>query len=405
KLGAFKISMVEIMVVLMIVGFILRIRSQSTDLALTGIDKLFLCLICWSLFSVHRAQNPIKTWQEVALLVESFLIFYMVSHGLTKEDNKMVLLRSWCSGAVIVAALGILQFILMLKTGQSFYGLDHGFLSHGLRINSTFSHANSLSGYLIMFIPVLLAFSYKTTSNKRTFWLVSSAIVITALVVTYTRTGWAATILALLLLIMLLKDKRLLIGLLACTILASFMFPQVINRVESLLRPGTDLASLQRFQLWEAAYFMWRDNPIAGVGTGNFYNLLMTYAHRYPDLKQIFEPLEPHSSFIKFLAESGIVGLVLFIALISQIVRRAIKVYILESETVHKIIFAGILSGGVAFLLQSNTNSLFHDPRVAVVFWMLAGLAAAENDKGKSVAEHRYPKAIPVVTGENVVEI
>ena len=64
-----------------------------------------------------------------------------------------------------------------------------------------------------------------------------------------------------------------------------------------------------RVRLWQAAVQMWRDHPLIGVGIGRF-------AQNLPAYDPIFFGIElgPHSIYFGLLAETGIVGLFLFMA-------------------------------------------------------------------------------------------
>lgn len=376
-LSFFTITIVEVMTMLLTVTFILRVVRNNLDLTLTTVDMLFLLLFCWAALSVPKSIDISKTWREIMLLFESSLIFYMVSHGIKEQEEFRRILRFWCYGCAMVSVLGILQFVLLVKSGLQFLGYDHGFLSVALRINSTIPHANSLSGYLVIFIPIMLAFIYETKKDKRIFWTLLTGFTVSALIFTYTRAGWFASVASIFLLVYLLKDKRLLTVLAVCLAVFCLAFPNVITRTASLLSLSSDLGSLQRIQLWEAALLMWRDNPLTGVGVGNYFHLLMDYVNHYPYLNQIFEPIEPHNSFIKVLVETGVPGFILFTVLIVTLLRKALQLHSFYLNKPQNTVVSGIISGGLAFLLQSNTNSLFHEQRVAVAFWIMAGLLYA----------------------------
>lgn len=398
QVGPYSITIIELILLILIPAFLLHVRRNCWNLSTKGWDKLFLALTLWACLSVPKSIEPGKTWREILLLLESAVLFYIVSQGIRDMKALRRMLKFWCLGCITVSAWGIYQYFYLVQSGAKFLGTDHGFASVSLRVNSTFSHANSLSGYLLLFIPILIALVYESRSYKRVFWLVSTVLVVSCLLFTYTRAGWFSSVVSVILFFYLLGDKRFLLAFPVSLIMLSAAFPNVIARLTSILQLGSDLGGLQRVQLWQAAFLMWRDNPLTGVGTGNFYHLLMDYAHRYQHLSQIFEPLEPHNSFIKFLSESGIIGFALFSGIIFLLVKNIVKVYPTIKNTQHRVVFSGVISGGLAFILQSNTNSLFHDPRVAVSFWLLAGLATAAGCQAESVPAGKPEQANTIST-------
>jgi O-antigen ligase len=63
----------------------------------------------------------------------------------------------------------------------------------------------------------------------------------------------------------------------------------------------------QRIEIWDAAIQMTKDNPWFGVGPGNFQNVIETYDSQ---LARMFS----HNSFLNVLAETGVIGLLLYLS-------------------------------------------------------------------------------------------
>jgi O-antigen ligase len=63
----------------------------------------------------------------------------------------------------------------------------------------------------------------------------------------------------------------------------------------------------QRMEIWQAAIQMTKDNPWFGIGPGNFQNVIETYDSQ---LARMFS----HNSFLNVLAETGVIGLLLYLS-------------------------------------------------------------------------------------------
>lgn len=76
--------------------------------------------------------------------------------------------------------------------------------------------------------------------------------------------------------------------------------------VETGPRFGLDQSD-QRYDYWRVSLNLFRENPIAGVGSGNF-------ERRYNAVRREEKPSRyPHQMLLRFLGENGIVGLLLFV--------------------------------------------------------------------------------------------
>ncbi|MFM8325259.1 MAG: O-antigen ligase family protein, partial [Pirellulaceae bacterium] len=63
----------------------------------------------------------------------------------------------------------------------------------------------------------------------------------------------------------------------------------------------------QRIEIWQATLQMTKDNPWFGIGPGNFQNVIETYDKK---LARMFS----HNSFLNVLAETGGIGLLLYLS-------------------------------------------------------------------------------------------
>ena len=73
---------------------------------------------------------------------------------------------------------------------------------------------------------------------------------------------------------------------------------------------------------------MWEDNPVNGVGLNNFVVHSADYVREPGNLENtvlvVERPHVPHNTYLQILAETGVVGLVLFVAFCAGCVRAAL---------------------------------------------------------------------------------
>jgi O-antigen ligase len=100
------------------------------------------------------------------------------------------------------------------------------------------------------------------------------------------------------------------------------VYPAALERLTTFDEGGTG-----RTELWGVAWEMARDNPITGVGLNNFVVESKEYV-RQPGSLEFVEliaerPRVAHNIYLQLLAETGFVGLALFLVLLASCLRAA----------------------------------------------------------------------------------
>ena len=119
--------------------------------------------------------------------------------------------------------------------------------------------------------------------------------------------------------IKMISSKTLLIflGLFASAIL--FAAAGISDRASGgAAEEGIDASAMGRLYAWEAAIGMAVDNPLTGVGLNNFYANYYFYSSHWDGLNHAV-----HSTWFGVLAETGILGLIIFICFIGSLIRTA----------------------------------------------------------------------------------
>lgn len=72
----------------------------------------------------------------------------------------------------------------------------------------------------------------------------------------------------------------------------------------------------QRFEMWRTAWMIFQDNPVLGVGRGNFPVAAAKYVEAGVAHPQSAEHPHPHNGYLEFLVSTGSVGVALLLALL-----------------------------------------------------------------------------------------
>jgi putative inorganic carbon (HCO3(-)) transporter len=132
-----------------------------------------------------------------------------------------------------------------------------------------------------------------------------------------------------------------------------------------------------RTELWGVALSVSADHPIAGVGLNNFIVQSPRYADRPGSLKYadlIAErPHAVHNTYLEVLVETGVIGLLLFLATVGAAVHAtwsAVRIFDRRGERELAQLARGVLLATIAVL----TGGLFLSLRSQAALWLLLSL-------------------------------
>lgn len=323
------------------------------------VSKLYLLLflfIAWAGISIFGAQDKaIAIYRLGRFLLYVFLALWMKAHLKLPRDFGKIR-WSLLTGVFVESLLAIFQwgkggtvFGFYFLGEPSFNGLMAGIARTGFlgeihsRAYGTFPHPNILGAYLALFLPWLLL-----PSDWRSRFIRVTAIVlcVAALFFSFSRTAWVVAALGVLLYSLLTRpgiEAKLIsaarLGLLA-VFLIFFLMSGSLNDPLSLSR---------RLELTSISTQMIRASPLLGVGFGNFI-LRMDDFGRVSGWIRFLQPV--HNVFLLVGAETGIVGLTLFLLFFALLFY---KLFLLFRRSLHlpaAVPIAGPMAGTLQLLLR-----------------------------------------------------
>jgi O-antigen ligase len=151
--------------------------------------------------------------------------------------------------------------------------------------------------------------------------------------------------------------------------------------MEAMLDPNT---ALLRLGYWISGLHMFADNPITGVGLGNF-----GIAYPHYQLLGAGDVKPAHNDYLQAACETGIFGLIAFLVFWGYFIALNGRSILQEEDRAKRWFRAGMFSGVIGFLLHSFVDFNFFNPSLATLAFVLGGITYAWLPEVKSVAAPR----------------
>jgi O-antigen ligase len=326
-------------------------------------------------------------------VVLSLIVYDLLARDATKRLLKIIVASSGIS-AMIIAVFGFLQlkyFPDFLSLGLYLQGWD----PHIGRLASTWLDPNFISGMLAFILAPVAALGIHFHRKKEYGRLIGAfavfGILLVALYLTYSRSGYLA-FLAGLGLLAFLKSRKLLIATVLTVVLLFLFTPRVQERVGEAWDSGKAFLGLDsqwpldptaqlRVFSWQFGREIVADYPILGMGWRYKYEI----NNRGHGLLSDHSSGGSDSSLLTLWANSGIFGLLSFLGIGAAAFYLAFK-RLWHHDDFYSFLEAGLISGFFGLLVHSVfLNSLFYPLVIVYLSFALGMLDRFSSAESESV--------------------
>ena len=258
-----------------------------------------------------------------------------------------------------------------------------------MRMTGPYENPIDLATYLMVVIPPLLAAAVTRRGVKR--WAIGGLSLLLTLCLARTRAlgAWIGFGMGLAGMLAIQRHLwRLSLGFIAILVLGGAVFLHQHEALGSIFSLS-EIGKVDRLMMWQAALGMIRDRPFLGHGLNTF---MSNYLRYWVGGEQ--QPRYAHNCYLQIAAETGIIGLMMFLGLLYAFFARLIVR--LRSTTPQattsprprlepsQLLLAGLFAGLLAFALQSGIDTNFYALRQAALFWIVSGLALGLSERSGS---------------------
>ena len=357
-------NMITILLVSVIVGALIRgKRLPKSNLYLIWLVLgIFTYLSMWIGTAMGTEPAPLWITDITFLTWKDYMVIPLVfvAAGLVLEDRKSI------RNAVVITA-GTLLIIdrsyLMESMSHTWANFDEnkrgfGPLSYG---------PNQTAAFLAEFAIFFWGFGQFVKKKYKLLCYALVALTIVNVGYTFSRGGYLALLVGVLVL-GLLKDRKLLVVLGVFLITWQAVVPKpVVERVTMTKTADGQLeaSAEERVQLWNDAEESFERNPILGTGFASFQ-----VGQHVGDLR------DTHNWYMKVLAETGIVGMIIVLVLLYQMLAIGLRLYRRATDPLYRGLGLGLFACVCTCLVANLFGDRWMYVEIIGLVWMLVAACA-----------------------------
>ena len=362
-----------------------------------GIAPLLIIFLGWCLFMGAIAPYRGFAVFEILRIFDGAAVFFITAYGMRRPKE------------TLYTILGLLGMGVALCL-YDFLTISEGNGLIGLRSNVFGTHENFGSLVMLMFpLTLLFAISSETDDRIRTAGLIATPIVSGGLLLSLTRSAWiggAAALIALALLLLRVHltnqkpsktsktQKRSLSAFLGSPgflislaliglVIAGGIGTVLSQRAITITEAHTDSSFTDRLRKWRGACQMTAEKPLTGWGLGSYMVIQQRWTNQGDsEAKTLSQGTDhqniAHNYYVQWAADSGGVGVALYVALIMTFLILAIQSLAqFKTASISRALLIGCIATVFGAAIDAIGAPSYNFHGVSSVFWLFLGTGVA----------------------------
>ena len=302
--------------VLSLLLFVLWLAKANKDVLSHPLIKLNIACLIFTLLSITYSVNYFSPFEKFKLVVTYLIAFTLP-------------FIAWVNTADRLKTFFV--FWLVIHLYIAIFSIN----SAGMGVGSFLKDENDLALVMTMCIPFayFMAQMPGNSSKARWFYYTTAGFLVFAVVVSFSRGGFVGLICVLFALwwggTAKEKIKQVILVLVLLAVIFPFIPKGYFSEVQTISDTSESTAA-DRIYMWTRGFEMFLDNPILGVGAGNYNWKIAEYEMKSDDFGERIRNhggMVAHSLYFTIIPEYGLVGIIMFGAIFYLIYSRAGKIY------------------------------------------------------------------------------
>lgn len=337
----------------------------------------------WMLLTTITSEMPLVSLKFVIARMWFVASFYFIAAHLFQSINHI-------KRYIYLYIFPLIGVIVYTIVRHSQYGFDK--VSAHWVMEPLFKDHTSYGAVLAMYFPITIGLVMLRKQSLIMRVLIGMAILIltAGLILSFTRAAWisvvgAAGILMLMALGIRLRTVLIATGIVAGLLVFSWDNIQIAlesnkqessdkldEHVSSISNVSSDASNLERLNRWHCAIELFKERPIVGWGPGT-YQFVYAPFQRSEDRTIIStnqgDGGNAHSEYLGPLAEQGVFGSLIVIALLLAICHYGFLLYREIHDFDARIILTGLYLGLMTYFIHGVLNNYLDTDKASIPFW------------------------------------
>lgn len=404
----------EPLLLLFMLIFLFRVllsRSYDRKIISHPVTLAVLFSLLWMLITSATSELPGVSFKYLLARLWFVIPCFFAAAQIFKNPKRITQFY-WC----YAVSLLIIIFMTTLKTFSNFSDLQ---TMH--RVMKPFYNDHTAYGVTIaMFVPPAFHYIFENKqlwSWKRLFAIAAFVLLMTGLVLSYSRAAWISVLGAVAVYFAIrfgMKVRRMLLcGAVAIGLFfayqADVMYKlgknsqdssyDIADQIKSISNISTDASNLERLNRWASALRMFDERPVTGWGPGTYQFVYAGYQRSY-QLSTISTNAgnlgNAHSEYIGPLSEQGVLGTAAVLLVFGITFVSGVRVYrtLREKDKRMANLALSITLGLLTYYIHGIFNNFLDTDKLSVPFWGFTAVVVAfdvymcrEQEKNDAEAE------------------
>lgn len=343
------------------------------------------------LFIAHR-QDWYHSVRILMGLCCATITFFWIKNQIAIKNTRLFWLKCFGLGSTIPLIIGTWQYFTGWKMVQ--FWLDQ----QQWRVNSTFGDPNSFGHYLSLVLPITFMVGWNQQCKKRYLWWTLTLIQLLFIIFTGSKTGIASMIGSLFIGGTLIYNSHKnidaarirLVRIFPLLAIVVFIIPFYLGTVAAFHSPSGKIYPGERWfggegkinkvlngriNIWISGTRMILYRPIDGFGLGQ-YSRFMSSFKEPSRLGWNPEDENAHAWMLQWAAETGLIGLGLWIIVMSLMIRSSIGTINALGTSTDTFLVWGVIISQISLLIGCIANHPLVLYEFMFLYWVLWGFVS-----------------------------
>jgi putative inorganic carbon (hco3(-)) transporter len=369
--GSSDITLVKALGGLLAVSWLANVATRRAGdrqlfTAHPGLTVLGALLLAWMILSVGWAEDPSVARGELLRYALNLSLLPIVYSAVQRRDHVTAVLGVYVAGAVFVSIWGIL-------TREA----------DGGRAAGVAGTANELATVAVtgLIVATGLVLGLRRAPLLRGLLASAAVICVAAVVLSLSRGGLVALGAALVASVVVGGRRRIgsavLVSMIGLAVVGYFAYGASDEARERVTTFGSGTG---RTDIWTVGWRMVEANPVRGVGVGNFQTSSIHYLLEPGSILRddfiVDRPQVAHNAYLHVLAETGVIGLGLFAALLATCALAAWRAAVRFARR-GDVLMESCARAVVVALVAVFVADFFVSEQLSKTLWLMLGLGPA----------------------------